>query len=187
MSYYIIYDGKCNLCSNLVQALEQIDRGDRFQYLPMQDQAGLAQFGITAPDCELGVILIDAAHLDRRWQGTAAAEEIARLLPIASPLVAAYRSIPGLKAVGDRVYERFATTAMRCLASVRQLINQPIQFAQMPVARFLLLIKLLAWEEFCSKSRHLLAATSSPTFRPILSVQKQQITESVNLCKLCIQ
>ena len=106
MSYYIIYDGKCNLCSNLVQALEQIDRGDRFQYLPMQDQAGLAQFGITAPDCELGVILIDATHLDRRWQGTAAAEEIARLLPIASPLVAAYRSIPGIKAVGDRVYEQ---------------------------------------------------------------------------------
>lgn len=104
--YFVIYDGNCNLCSNLVQALEQIDRGDRFSYVPMQDTAALAPFGITPEDCELGVILISAKNRSQRWQGTAAAEEIAQLLPIARPIVSAYRAIPGLKAVGDRVYEQ---------------------------------------------------------------------------------
>ena len=104
--YFVIYDGNCNLCSNLVQALEQIDRGDRFSYIPMQDTVELAQFGITPQDCELGVILINVENPSQRWQGTAAAEEIARLLPVASPIVSAYRAIPGLKAVGDRIYEQ---------------------------------------------------------------------------------
>lgn len=104
--YFVIYDGNCNLCSNLVQALEQVDRGDRFSYIPMQDVNELAKFGVTSAECELGVILLDSEDLRQRWQGTAAAEEIARLLPIARPIVAAYRAIPGLKAAGDRVYEQ---------------------------------------------------------------------------------
>jgi predicted DCC family thiol-disulfide oxidoreductase YuxK len=29
MRYTVIYDGDCNLCSNLVQLLERIDRGIR--------------------------------------------------------------------------------------------------------------------------------------------------------------
>ncbi|MEO0410165.1 MAG: DCC1-like thiol-disulfide oxidoreductase family protein, partial [Cyanobacteria bacterium P01_A01_bin.135] len=35
--YYVIYDGSCNLCVNLVKALETIDQGQRFRYIPMQD------------------------------------------------------------------------------------------------------------------------------------------------------
>ncbi|MEP0918392.1 DCC1-like thiol-disulfide oxidoreductase family protein [Leptolyngbya sp. DQ-M1] len=104
--YTVIYDGHCNLCSNLVQVLEQIDKGDRFQYLPMQDEAGLAQFGITAQDCEMGMILIDNVTPDRRWQGSDAAEEIGRLLPVGNVFVTVYRNLPGMKWVGDRVYEQ---------------------------------------------------------------------------------
>ncbi|MCU0552461.1 MAG: DCC1-like thiol-disulfide oxidoreductase family protein [Leptolyngbya sp. Prado105] len=102
--YTVIYDGHCNLCSNLVQVLEQIDKGDRFQYLPMQDEAGLAQFDVTSQDCEMGMILIDNATPDRRWQGSNAAEEIGRLLPAGNLFVTAYRNLPGMKWVGDRVY-----------------------------------------------------------------------------------
>jgi predicted DCC family thiol-disulfide oxidoreductase YuxK len=104
--YTVIYDGHCNLCSNLVQVLEQIDQGDRFQYIPMQDESGLAQFGVTAEDCEMGMILIDNAKLDRRWQGSDAAEEIGRLLPVGNVFVTAYRNLPGMKWMGDRVYEQ---------------------------------------------------------------------------------
>ena len=106
MSYTVIYDGQCNLCSNLVQLLETLDKGDRFQYIPMQDQTGLAQFKVTAQDCELGMILIDNENHDRRWQGSNAAEEIGRLLPFSSPFVTAYQSLPGVKWMGDRVYEQ---------------------------------------------------------------------------------
>ena len=67
MTYTVIYDGQCNLCSNLVQLLETLDKGDRFQYLPMQDQAGLDRYKITAQDCEMGMILLNNDDLDRRW------------------------------------------------------------------------------------------------------------------------
>ena len=106
MSYYVIYDGNCNLCTTLVQLLERLDKGERFQYIPMQDQPALGQFGITAQDCEQGMILINAAVLEQRWQGSAAAEEIGRLLPLGDVFVAAYRALPGVKWTGDRTYEQ---------------------------------------------------------------------------------
>jgi predicted DCC family thiol-disulfide oxidoreductase YuxK len=103
--YTVIYDGQCNLCSNLVQVLEKLDRGQQFRYVSMQDSAGLAQFNITPEDCELGMILIENGS-DRRWQGSDAAEEIGRLLPLGQVFIAAYRALPGAKWVGDRVYEQ---------------------------------------------------------------------------------
>jgi len=51
MTYYVIYDGNCNLCTTLVQLLERLDQGTQFQYIPMQDQQALSQFGITPEDC----------------------------------------------------------------------------------------------------------------------------------------
>ncbi len=104
MTYFVIYDGNCNLCTTLVQLLETLDKGDRFQYIPMQDEPALSQFGITAQDCEQGMILINAARLEQRWQGSEAAEEIGRLLPMGQIFVAAYRGLPGAKWAGDRAY-----------------------------------------------------------------------------------
>ncbi|MBW4618568.1 MAG: DUF393 domain-containing protein [Cyanosarcina radialis HA8281-LM2] len=106
MAYYIIYDGNCNLCVTLVQQLESLDKGKLFNYAPMQDEATLSRFGITSRDCEGGMILIDADNPSRRWQGSEAAEEIGRLLPLGGGLIAAYRGLPGLKWLGDRTYEQ---------------------------------------------------------------------------------
>jgi predicted DCC family thiol-disulfide oxidoreductase YuxK len=106
MNYVVIYDGRCNLCSTLVQALEQLDRGKLFQYIPMQDETALSHWHVTAQDCEMGMMVIQANEPDRRWQGSDAAEEIARLLPIGRPFVDAYRAVPGLKGMGDRAYEQ---------------------------------------------------------------------------------
>lgn len=102
--YCVIYDGNCNLCVSLVQLLESVDRGAQFQYVPMQDSATLARYGITPADCEAGMILIDSQAPDRRWQGSDAAEEIGRLLPLGNPFVQAYRALPGAKQVGDQIY-----------------------------------------------------------------------------------
>jgi predicted DCC family thiol-disulfide oxidoreductase YuxK len=104
MQYTVIYDGDCNLCSNLVQLLEQLDRGQRFGYVSMQDQAGLDRYGITTQDCEMGMILLENDQPDRRWQGADAAEEIGRILPLGGIFINAYRSLPGLKNLGDKVY-----------------------------------------------------------------------------------
>jgi predicted DCC family thiol-disulfide oxidoreductase YuxK len=106
MNYYVIYDGNCNLCVTLVQLLETLDQGKLFRYASMQDAQTLEQWSITPTDCEMGMILIDAGTPTRRWQGSDAAEEIGRLLPMGSIFVDAYRALPGVKWVGDRFYEQ---------------------------------------------------------------------------------
>lgn len=103
--FCVIYDGNCNLCVSLVRLLETLDRGQRFRYVTMQDQETLATFGITPEDCEAGMILINLAHSEQRWQGSDAAEEIGRQIPMGHLFVQAYRALPGLKTTGDQVYE----------------------------------------------------------------------------------
>ncbi|PSB28415.1 thiol-disulfide oxidoreductase [Chlorogloea sp. CCALA 695] len=106
MTYYVIYDGNCNLCTNLVQILETIDQGKLFQYAPMQAEDTLKRWDITPNNCELGMIVIDASAPERRWQGSAAAEKIGELLPLGVIFVTAYRLLPGLKWAGNRIYEQ---------------------------------------------------------------------------------
>jgi predicted DCC family thiol-disulfide oxidoreductase YuxK len=106
MKYQVVYDSKCNLCSTFAGLLKQFDREQTFNYIPMQDEVALSDYGITTTDCEAGMILIDAERPSRRWQGSEAAEEIARLLPLGEPFIAAYRAIPGMKWFGDRSYEQ---------------------------------------------------------------------------------
>ena len=106
MNYYVIYDGNCNLCVTLVQVLENLDQGNLFRYVPMQDQTTLSQWGITSADCNMGMILIDAENPQQRWQGSDAAEEIGRLLPLGKIFVDAYRALPGMKWTGDRIYDQ---------------------------------------------------------------------------------
>jgi predicted DCC family thiol-disulfide oxidoreductase YuxK len=106
MPYIVIYDGDCNLCVSLVQLLQQIDRGAQFSYSPMQNETKLNELGITPLDCEQGMILIDAETPTQRWQGSEAAEEIGKLLPLGAVFVEAYRALPGLKWSCDRVYEQ---------------------------------------------------------------------------------
>ena len=88
MKYHVIYDGNCNLCTTLVQVLENLDKGQLFDYIPMQDEEALK------------------ASPERRWQGSDAAEEIGNLLPAGNIFISAYRALPGMKWMGDRVYEQ---------------------------------------------------------------------------------
>ena len=104
MAYYAIYDGNCNLCVTFVQQLEQVDRGKIFQYIPMQDKLTLAEFSVTEADCEQGMMLINADDPTQRWQGSAAAEAIGKLLPGVTLAIDLYRWLPGLKWLGDRSY-----------------------------------------------------------------------------------
>lgn len=104
--FCVIYDGNCNLCSNLVQLLEKLDQGKQWQYVPMQDQSTLSMLGITSEECEFGMILIDLEQPARRWQGSAAVEEIGRQLPVGQPFIDAYRAMSGVKWMGDRLYEQ---------------------------------------------------------------------------------
>ena len=113
MKYHVIYDGNCNLCVSFTQLLENFDRGKLFDYIPMQDETSLQQFGITPQDCQLGMILLDARNPENRWQGSEAAEKITHLLPFGEALIAAYHTLPGMKKIGDRTYEQIRDNRYR--------------------------------------------------------------------------
>ncbi len=104
VTYAVIYDGNCNLCVNWVRLLEQLEQGQRFAYVPMQDSPQLEQWGITPADCNAGMIFIDITNPSQRWQGSSAAEAIAEQFPLSKPLVDLYRALPALKSAGDRLY-----------------------------------------------------------------------------------
>jgi predicted DCC family thiol-disulfide oxidoreductase YuxK len=104
MTYYVIYDGNCNLCISFTQLLAQFDQGQLFNYIRMQDEKTLQHFGITPQDCQWGVILLNDHDWGQRWQGTAAIEEIITLLPLGEAFITAYRAVPGLKWLSDRTY-----------------------------------------------------------------------------------
>lgn len=125
MNYHVIYDGNCNLCVTFVQLLESFDRGNMFRYVPMQDQVTLQPWNITPQDCQLGVILIEADAPERRWQGTAAIEEIGQLLPMGNLFVEAYRGLPGVKWVGDRIYEQVRDNRYTLFGKRQSTYNSP--------------------------------------------------------------
>lgn len=111
--YAVIYDRHCNLCATWASTLESIDRGQTFCYVPMDDTATLQAWNITPQDCELGMIVLERDRPERRWQGSDAAEEIARLLPLGRSLVDVYRKVPGVKQLGDRAYEQIRDNRYR--------------------------------------------------------------------------
>jgi predicted DCC family thiol-disulfide oxidoreductase YuxK len=119
--YTVIYDGCCNLCISFVKLLQGLDQGQRFRYVPMQDQSSLERWSISAADCEAGMILLATQAPEHRWQGSAAAEKIATLLPAGAELIAAYRRIPGLKAWGDRTYAQIRDHRYQWFGSSPQL------------------------------------------------------------------
>lgn len=125
MRYTVIYDGNCNLCVSWVKLLEQLDQGQQFDYVPMQDQQTLAQWQISPQDCEAGMILRQNEPLGQQWQGSEAAEEITRLLPAGASLIDAYRALPGVKWMGDRVYEQMRDNRYAWFGKRQQMYQSP--------------------------------------------------------------
>lgn len=126
MRYTVIYDGNCNLCVSWVKLLEQLDQGQRFDYVPMQDHSALAQWQISPQDCEAGMILLNNELPERRWQGSDAAEEITHLLPAGAGLIQAYRALPGVKWMGDRVYEQLRDNRYAWFGQRAEMYQSPL-------------------------------------------------------------
>jgi predicted DCC family thiol-disulfide oxidoreductase YuxK len=101
----LIYDGACGLCRDAVRLLRRWDRAGALRFVPFQDPAAVARFGIPLP------ALAAAMHLilrdGRVFTGADAAPELATLLPGKGWLAPLYR-VPGVRAVARLVYAWFA-------------------------------------------------------------------------------
>jgi len=107
----VIYDGECGLCRDAVELLRRWDREQVLRFVPFQDEAAVARFGIALP------ALAAAMHLvlpgGRVLAGADAAPELLRLLPGKGWLAWAFK-LPGAMPLARRVYARVAARR-RCL------------------------------------------------------------------------
>lgn len=101
----LIYDGECGLCRASVEKVRRWDREHRIAFVPFQDKAGVARFGIAFP------ALAAAMHLvlpdGRVFAGADAVPELLRFLPGRRwwrwPFL-----VPGARPVARRVYRWIA-------------------------------------------------------------------------------
>ena len=107
----VIYDGECGLCSDAVALLRRWDREHVLQFIPFQDGAAVARFGIALPALAAAMHLVLADG--RIFAGADAAPELLRLLPGKRWLAPWFR-VPGVLPVARRVYAWIAAR-QRCL------------------------------------------------------------------------
>lgn len=97
----LIYDGECGFCRRSADLVRSWDRDGRLDYVPFQDEAAVARFGVALP------ALAAAMHLvlpdGRVYAGADAAPEIVKLLPGKRWMAAPFR-LPGALPVARRVY-----------------------------------------------------------------------------------
>ena len=89
------------MCRDAVRLLQRWDRAGRLEYVPFQDTAAVARFGIELP------ALAAAMHLilpdGRGFAGADAAPELARLLP-GKAWLAPFYAVPGVRPVARKLY-----------------------------------------------------------------------------------
>jgi len=107
----LIYDGECGICQQAVALLRRWDREHVLRFVPFQDTAEVARFGIALP------ALAAAMHLvlpDRRvYPGADAIPELLRLLRGKRWLSPVFR-FPGVLPLARRIYAWIAVRR-RCL------------------------------------------------------------------------
>jgi len=97
----LIYDGVCGICQRSVAILQRWDREHVLRFVPFQDGAAVARFGIALP------ALAAAMHLilpdGRVYSGADAVPELLRLFPRRRWLAALFW-IPGVLPIARRLY-----------------------------------------------------------------------------------
>lgn len=107
----LIFDGECGICQQAVSLLKRWDREHVLRYVPFQDSAAVARFGIALP------ALAAAMHLvfpdGRVYAGADAVPELLRFFPGKRWLAPLFR-IPGVLPIARRIYAWIARRR-RCL------------------------------------------------------------------------
>jgi len=107
----LIYDGDCGLCQQAVDMLRRWDREHVLRFVPFQNEAAVASFGIGLPAvaAAMHLILPDGSV----YAGADAVPELLRLLPRRRWFAPLFR-IPGVLPLARRIYARIAARR-RCL------------------------------------------------------------------------
>ena len=107
----LIYDGECGICQQSVALLKRWDREHLLRYVPFQDEAAVARFGIALPKlaAAMHLILPDGGV----YPGADAIPRLLALFPGKRWLAPLFR-IPGVLPLARRIYAWIAIRR-RCL------------------------------------------------------------------------
>ena len=109
--YTCVYDGTCEVCTRLANALRTWDRDGRVEIVPSQAAGVAARFPwIPARAYAEALQLIGPGG--QTWQGAAAIEELLNILP-KGRLASWVFEIPLLRTLADRMYKWFARNRYR--------------------------------------------------------------------------
>ena len=109
--YTLVYDGMCRVCNRVVNGLRKWDRRHQIEFLPFQGPGVMARFPWISPSAFADSIqLVDA--LGATWQGAAAIEQLAGVLPRGKLITWIFR-IPFARAIADKFYRWFARNRYR--------------------------------------------------------------------------
>lgn len=109
--YTVVYDGTCKVCGRLVRLLERWDTRELIEVLPSQNTSVLTRFRWIAPERYADAMQLIGPR-NRTWEGSAAIEELLRILPRGELLGWAYR-VPFFDVLFDRFYRWFARNRYR--------------------------------------------------------------------------
>ncbi len=97
----LIYDGECGICQRAVAIAKRWDREHELRFVPFQDEARVAEFGIALPALAAAMHLIQPDG--RVYPGADALPQLLRLFPGKRWLAPLFR-IPGVLPLARRIY-----------------------------------------------------------------------------------
>lgn len=107
----VLYDGRCDLCTRSMVALETLDLTDRLEFLDLENEAEAVR--MPAVDRAAALSRMHVADEDGRvWQGFDAVRRVCRVVPVLWPLLPLLHA-PGSSRLGSAVYDAVARRRSR--------------------------------------------------------------------------
>ena len=110
--YTVVYDGDCRVCQRSIDALSKWDVDHTFEMVASQAPEVPKRFPWIAPQAFGESIQVIRNSDNKTWQGAAAVEELARVLP-RGKLFSWLFAIPFARPVAEKLYRWFAVNRHR--------------------------------------------------------------------------
>lgn len=107
ISYTVVYDGDCRVCSRLTRMIARWDSRGCFEIVPFQQPGVRARFPWIPEKAYAESLQLIRSSDGRTWQGAAAVEQLLGVVPRGRGVSWVFR-IPFVRAIADRLYRWFA-------------------------------------------------------------------------------
>jgi predicted DCC family thiol-disulfide oxidoreductase YuxK len=112
VSYTVIYDGTCGVCTRMVKLLDSWDRNHVLDIIPSQAPGTRARFPWIPASAYAESVQVIRASDGKTWEAGAALDELSKVLP-RGRVVSWLFNVPFARPIADRFYGWFARNRYR--------------------------------------------------------------------------